>query len=156
MLYLVRHAKAGSRRDWDGDDQLRPLSKAGRTQAKKLAKRLIAEHPSSLISSPYVRCMQTLEALALRLDTDVISDERLAEGDDFSGALELVETVPDGTVLCSHGDIIPATMAALERRGCRILSEPDWRKATVWVLTRERTGAGTSITTATVWPPPPH
>ena len=39
-LFVVRHAKAGSRRDWDGDDSLRPLSKDGRRQADAVAARL--------------------------------------------------------------------------------------------------------------------
>ena len=39
MLYLVRHAKAGSSHDFTGDDRLRPLSPAGRRQAKALADR---------------------------------------------------------------------------------------------------------------------
>ena len=37
MLYLVRHAKAGSRHDFHGNDRLRPLSKAGHRQAEALA-----------------------------------------------------------------------------------------------------------------------
>ena len=33
MILLVRHAKAGSRSQWDGDDDERPLSSSGREQA---------------------------------------------------------------------------------------------------------------------------
>ena len=32
-ILLVRHARAGSRKDWDGPDEKRPLSKKGRRQA---------------------------------------------------------------------------------------------------------------------------
>src|SRR5918999_450072 len=39
--YLVRHAKAGDRSQWDGPDDLRPLSKVGRRQAVGLADELI-------------------------------------------------------------------------------------------------------------------
>ena len=35
-VYLVRHAKAGERGVWDGDDQLRPLSGRGHLQARGL------------------------------------------------------------------------------------------------------------------------
>ena len=41
-LYLVRHAKAGERRLWDGDDLDRPLSPKGWKQADLLATRLAA------------------------------------------------------------------------------------------------------------------
>jgi 8-oxo-dGTP diphosphatase len=150
VLFLVRHAKAGSRKDWDGDDLHRPLSNRGWRQANALVEPLVG-HAAALISSPYVRCMQTLRPLADCLHLTVIADERLAEGDDFRGALELIEHAEDGTVLCSHGDVIPATIAALERRGCRMLTDPDWRKASVWVL--HRSDAGT-IDRAEAWPPP--
>lgn len=151
MLYLVRHAKAGSRVDWRGDDRLRPLSGKGRTQAKLLADRLATLATGTLVSSPYLRCVETLQPLAERLDGAVATDERLAEDTGFEGALEVLREVPDGAVLCSHGDVIPETMSALQRRGCRIVGEPDWRKASVWVLDRAADG---SVTSAVVWPPP--
>ena len=66
-IYLVRHAKAGDRSSWDGDDTIRPLSGKGRRQAVAISDRLfdlIAAHPDAqLISSPYIRCMQTLGRL---------------------------------------------------------------------------------------------
>ena len=35
-IFLIRHGKAGSRREWDGDDSLRPLSRPGVAQAQGL------------------------------------------------------------------------------------------------------------------------
>jgi 8-oxo-dGTP diphosphatase len=151
VIYLVRHAKAGSRRDWTDDDVVRPLSKKGIAQAEALARRMRKRELSVFVSSPYLRCVQTLIPLASQRNTAVTTDVRLEEEQGFEGALELLAEVPDGAVLCSHGDVIPATMAALERRGCQFLTEPDWRKATVWLLDRAADG---SITTATVWAPP--
>ena len=49
---------------WTGDDLDRPLSKAGWKQAHALGKRLAKKGVGELVSSPYVRCMQTLEPLA--------------------------------------------------------------------------------------------
>ena len=151
MIYLVRHAKAGSRRDWTDDDVVRPLSKKGIAQAEALARRMRKLELSAFVSSPYLRCVQTLIPLAAQRNTAVTTDVRLEEEQGFEGALELLAEVPDGAALCSHGDVIPETMAALERRGTEFLTEPDWRKATVWLL--DRTADGT-ITTATVWAPP--
>ena len=94
VVYLVRHAKAGERRVWDGDDLERPLSKAGWKQAHALGKRLQKKGATELVSSPYLRCMQTLEPLATcprRLP--VLADERLLEGAGFEGALELLAEV---------------------------------------------------------------
>jgi phosphohistidine phosphatase SixA len=150
MLYLVRHAKAGSRSEWTADDRLRPLSGKGRAQAAKIADRLAPFTTGELVSSPFLRCVETLQPLADRVDGAVRADARLAEDTGFEGALALLDDVPDGSVLCSHGDVIPATIGALQRRGCRILTEPDWRKASIWVLTR----TADAITEAIAWPPP--
>lgn len=151
-LYLVRHAKAGERRLWDGDDVERPLSKKGWKQAEALAKRFAKLEPTLLRSSPYVRCVQTLEPLGQRVGLRVEIEERLREEEPFEPVLDLLAATPPGTVMCSHGDVIPATLLALERRGTEIRSPADWRKASVWVLKRNKRG---EVVHATVWPPPP-
>lgn len=150
IVYLVRHAKAGERRVWDDDDEVRPLSKLGRRQSEAIAKRLAAKGASTLYSSPYVRCVETLEPLAARLGVEVRRDPRLLEGAPFEPVLELLAEVERGAVLCTHGDIVPDVIQALHRRGMQVKSAADWRKATIWVLTRK----GDRITTAKVWPPP--
>ncbi len=150
-IYLVRHAKAGSRHDWHGDDRLRPLSKAGHRQAEALALRLSDLGVSTLVSSPFVRCVQTLEPLARAANVAVITDDCLGEGRPFDKVLSLMTALPDGSVICSHGDVIPETIAALERRGCTPMTAPAWGKASVWVVDRNRGG---DFIKATAWPPP--
>lgn len=150
VVYLVRHAKAGERRVWDGVDHERPLSRKGWRQAHLLAERLATKGVTSLYSSPYVRCVQTLEPLAELLGADITVDERLEEDQPFEPVLDLLAEVDNGAVLCSHGDVIPATLQALVRRGMEVQSPADWRKATVWVLRRK----GDRITKGKVWPPP--
>lgn len=150
VIYLVRHAKAGERRVWEGDDEARPLSKHGWKQSEAIAKRLAGKKVSSLHSSPYVRCVQTLEPLGKRLDIEVHQERRLYEGEPFEPVLELLGEVGNGAVLCSHGDIIPAVIEALVRRGMEVQTPADWRKATIWVLKRK----GDRITKGRVWPPP--
>ena len=151
MLYLVRHAKAGSRNDWTGDDdRLRPLTASGRRQAAALAERL-APLASGVVSSPYVRCVQTLTPLAELLGVEVLTDARLAEAADARAVIDLLATAADATVLCSHGDVIPDTMEALQRRNCLFVGPPEWRKASVWLLRRDNEG---TVVEATAWPPP--
>ena len=150
VIYLVRHAKAGERRVWTGDDLDRPLSKTGWKQAHALGKRLAKKSVSELVSSPYVRCIQTLEPLAIAVGTEVRPDDRLVEDAPFEGVLDLIAELDDGAVLCSHGDVIPATIEALIRRGMHLKTEPDWRKASVWILRRK----DDRVVSATVWPPP--
>lgn len=153
-VYLVRHAKAGDRASWSGDDTVRPLTGKGRRQAVAISDRLFdlvaTQDDVQLVSSPYIRCLQTLEPLAARLQSQVNADVRLVEGCDRDGVLELISALPNGSVMCSHGDVIPDVMAALQRRRTEIIGDPDWRKGTVWVLSRE----DGEVTQASVWAPP--
>ena len=151
MLYLVRHGKAGSRSDFRGDDRLRPLSPSGYRQAQALAVTLTEAGVKWLISSPFLRCIETLQPTARAIGATVAIDSRLGEGRGGFEVVELIETLPDSTAVCSHGDVIPETIAALQRRGCKIMSPPDWRKGSVWVLDRNADG---EITAANAWPPP--
>ena len=104
-----------------------------------------------LLSSPFTRCRQTLEPLADRLGIHIDIEPCLGEAQPIGALLELVRSASEGTVLCSHGDMIPDLMSALQRRGCRFLSEPNWKKASTWVLARNADG---EVTTARCIAPP--
>ena len=149
-IYLVRHPHAGERRAWQGEDVDRPLSKTGWKQSQAVARRLSKRKITALYASPYVRCMQTLEPLGQRAGLPVQAEPRLFEHEPFEPVLDLINEVEDGAVLCSHGDIIPAVINALVRRGMEVETPPDWGKASVWVLRRK----GDRITRGKVWPPP--
>ncbi len=149
-VYLVRHAKAGDRSAWTGDDRFRPLTPKGWEQAEALAERFAPSGPSRLLSSPYVRCTQTLDPLARRWDTEVEETSMLSEGAAFEPVLELLVMLPDHTVLCSHGDLIPDVIGALIRRGAVLVGEPNWKKASAWLLTRTETG----VSRVAASPPP--
>jgi 8-oxo-dGTP diphosphatase len=149
-VYLVRHAKAGSRHRWDGDDRDRPLSKAGLDQAEAIAGRLSDVGVNGLYSSPSARCIQTLEPLAARIGAKVIADDRLAEGTPAEESLELLREVGPGAVLCSHGDVVQAVIEALVRRGAEVGSAPEWSKASIWMLD----GEGDGIRAVAAEPPP--
>jgi 8-oxo-dGTP diphosphatase len=139
-LYIVRHAKAGKRSEWDGPDTLRPLSDKGWEQAHAIAKTLIDLKPTALISSPAVRCMQTLEPLSEATKIKIVSDQRLFEDGDVAKMIELLEDAQDSSVISSHGDMIPEVIKILQRRGMEINSKPDWRKAAVWVVEHTKNG----------------
>ena len=158
-LFLVRHVKAGDRSRWKGPDHERPVSKAGRLQAAAIAERLAGENVSALVSSPSRRCVQTLEPLAEQAGLKVEDDDRLAEGSSIEESLAVARDSPDRAVICSHGDVIPDLIAALVRRGMELTNEPDWRKATLWILdgtkkARKESGGELLFQSATVEPPP--
>ena len=60
MILLLRHASAGDSAAWVGDDHERPLDKRGRKQAKALVAQLGGFAPVAIVSSPYLRCLQTV------------------------------------------------------------------------------------------------
>ncbi len=137
-LYIVRHAKAENRSAWTDDDAVRPLTAEGVAQAEAIAEVLAPAAAGPLLSSPYLRCLQTLAPLADRLGLSVLPDERLSEGAPFEPALDLLGDVPDGAVLCSHGDLIPDLLDALVRRGMSANGLPTGlKKAAMVVVHRE-------------------
>ena len=149
-LFLVRHAKAGKRSQWGDDDSLRPLVAEGVRQSEVIAEAIAPLQPTALFSSPYVRCMQTLEPLSNATGLQVAPHELLAEGVDFIRTVEWIHTLADGAVMCSHGDVIPEVIDALERRGMEVNGFRESRKGSVWVLDHL---AG-KFTSGHAWPPP--
>jgi len=137
-IYFVRHAKAGSRSAWIGDDRDRPLVDNGWEQVRELATRLSALHPSVLWSSPYLRCQQTLQPLGELCGLDVVVDSRLEEESPLEKSLAVLDDAPDNAVLCSHGDVIPDAVNGLIRRGMEVGDIPRaLKKGSVFVLHRE-------------------
>lgn len=111
---LLRHASAGDRDDWDGDDLHRPLDARGRRQAAELVELLGPFGVTRVLSSPYVRCVATVEPLAAALGLPVEQDDRLAEGAGDAPRELLHE---DGVVCCTHGDIVYEALGHALKKG---------------------------------------
>lgn len=136
-IFLVRHAKAGDREAWTEDDRLRPLSRKGRFQAEALVGTFDGVPVDRVLSSPSVRCVQTLRPLALARRRPLEEHEALEEGADPQDALSLLWALGGSAVACSHGDVIPAVLLALAERGLELRDEPACKKASTWVLERD-------------------
>lgn len=155
---LVRHAKASSRDRWWGrPDRDRPLTDEGHDQSRALARELLREGTvTAVYSSAFTRCMQTVAPLAQAADLEVVCDDGLAEapalpvldgGDAWVASAWLAgralaflngaARTHDGgrVVACSHGDVIPAVMAALAGRDSLDLHEVRCPKAGRFTLT---------------------
>lgn len=134
-VYLVRHAHAGDRTRWSGDDRRRPLSDKGRGQAERLVGLLAAEPVDRVLSSPSLRCVQTVEPLARARGVKVEVELALDEGTDPVDALRAVEAAEGrGVVACTHGDIVPGILDLLRARGVELPRELTWPKGSTWVL----------------------
>jgi 8-oxo-dGTP diphosphatase len=132
-VFLIRHASAGSRSRWQGDDSLRPLTSRGKSQAKSVAKLLARRKVTLVASSPFTRCVETVAPLAEKKGLTVERDKRLAEGAELAGALEVV-LAADNQALCLHGDLIPAVMASLVDRGMKAVAPLRCQKGSVWEI----------------------
>ena len=136
IAYLIRHAKAGDRGAWTGADELRPLTKAGLSQADGIAERLAGEPIARVISSPAVRCVETVLPLAKRLGLGLEQDLSLMEGMGPDGASRLAVTAAPGSAvaLSTHGDVIWELLSDLEAAGVPLTAGLPAKKGSVWAL----------------------
>ncbi|MEI7858574.1 MAG: phosphoglycerate mutase family protein [Acidimicrobiales bacterium] len=134
-LLVVRHARAGRRSAYKGDDRERPLSSRGQVQADALVLLLAAFRPRRILSSPAVRCFETVRPLSEALGVPIESVSELDEGNG-PAALRLMERMAgEPAVLTTHGDVAEALLEVLasdrsaeERYKLRLL------KGEVWVV----------------------
>jgi 8-oxo-(d)GTP phosphatase len=139
LLLLVRHGDAGDRGAWVGDDTVRPLSPKGRRQADALVDVLSEYAIDRVVSSPYRRCVQTVEPLAAARGLPVIESDTLGEGH-RDEALALVDLAADETVvLCGHGDTVPYLLIALGV--ATNFDDVKCSKASTWVVRPGQEGA---------------
>jgi phosphohistidine phosphatase SixA len=124
VILLVRHGRAGRRGASGGDDRLRPLDGKGRRQAARLPDLLSGYPIRRVLSSPFTRCVQTVEPLAARLGVAVEQRDHLGEGTGPEDVRALLASLDETAVACTHGDVI----AALVGPG------REAKKGSVWVL----------------------
>jgi len=149
--YVVRHAKAGDRAEWSGDDRMRPLTKSGQRQAEALASMLEREPIDKILSSGYLRCVQTVEPLATRRKLPVEPVKELEEGAGGESVRRLMQKFPGrNLVLCTHGDIVEELLERLIAQGLLQRARATMEKGSTWVL-EEKDG---KITGAKYLPPP--
>jgi 8-oxo-(d)GTP phosphatase len=127
VLVLLRHGQAGKRGAWPGPDAARPLDPTGRAQARDLAALLAPIAPERLVSASALRCTQTLDPLAARLDLAVEVDRAFNEpapGRDpdtvaarATGHLVALAAAGTSAVVCSQGKVIPPLLARLAGLG---------------------------------------
>lgn len=152
-VYLVRHADAKGRTRWEGPDSQRPLTKKGQRQAHGLMDQLVDADVRHVLSSPAVRCLETVAPLATGRDVKVEHVDELREGAPTKGALHLVQNAArdDGdTVLCTHGDLVPEVLRALCKNGLRLVDDLRFAKGSTWVLLAD----GQKLTEGRYLPPP--
>ena len=138
---------------WEQPDDLRPLSRVGREQAAGIVGLLAGRPVDRILSSRFVRCVQTVQPLADERGLPVEWAEGLAEEarDDEVIAL-LKEVSKTEAVLCTHGNIVPVVLEHLAGQGVTFQDTPHvWQKGSVWTLETDDEG---TFTEARYLPPP--
>lgn len=130
MPYLVRHAHA-----WVGPDLLRPLSELGSREAHGLLTQLRDYPIARILSSPAVRCLQTVEPLAQRRGLPIGPADVLGvDADPAALVALLLDPAVGEAVLCSHGELIGAVLERLVGHDLDDEVELAWPKGSTWVL----------------------
>ena len=134
-LFLVRHAEAGDPKAWTQPDHIRPLTPQGRRQAEALVDLFGGSPITRVLSSPYVRCVQTVEPLSRALGLEVEETSDLEENTGPRG-LDLIRRLAGSTaVLCTHGDVVRDVLDALhDHHGLDIPRGYPCAKGSIWVL----------------------
>jgi 8-oxo-dGTP diphosphatase len=135
VVYLVRHAHAGKKTQWEGPDETRPLSARGRQEALGLIEQLSAYPLGRVLSSPAERCLQSVQPLAHRLGRPVEPNAALDVDGTGPGVFELlVSPALQRAVLCTHGEVIGKVFEELQQAGIELSDSLQWAKGSTWVL----------------------
>jgi 8-oxo-(d)GTP phosphatase len=133
-LIVVRHAPAGRKADWPGEDESRPLDAHGAANARTLAGLLACFAPvARVISSPALRCTETVrpfaatfggtveaEACLVPYGRSAVFSSRTDQADALRRLLSGLVADRRPAVLCLHREILPDVLAEV----CSALGAP--------------------------------
>ncbi len=140
-VLLVRHASAGSRSRWNGDDRLRPLDEAGEEQAEELVRLLSRFEVDEILSADYVRCVETVRPLSESIGVNAKENALLSEAGFPGNEHDAVDLIRDlgrpgsAAVACSQGGVIDELVELLATADGVEVEEPfNLKKGGVWAL----------------------
>ena len=139
QLILVRHGHAGRKDQWHRPDTLRPLDARGLRQAKRLVEVIAPLKPTRIVSSTYLRCLQTVAPLSTDIGLEIEQTPALAP-DAPVVALDLIRELStprssSGVVLCTHGEVMGAVLTEMAAHdGMELERRPPGPKGCAWLL----------------------
>ena len=141
-LILLRHAKAVTRDEWQGEDDDRPLDSYGQNQAKRLLAMYQVFNLEQIHSSDAVRCYDTVVAIAKGLSIKLEVTGKLSESTfkkdkekAFDYAKDLMK-LNESVLLCSHNPILPKMLNKLTKKSEVDADEGKLLPADGWVIHR--------------------
>ncbi|WTX00503.1 histidine phosphatase family protein [Streptomycetaceae bacterium NBC_01309] len=122
-VIVLRHCGAVARTSQRDGDADRPLTVAGRLQAAALGDILAAFGPAAVLSSPSLRCLETVDPYCRREGVAVevvpaLSEEGHADRPDAAAELLKVlvaESAP--VIVCTHRPVLPPLLGSVGQAG---------------------------------------
>lgn len=117
-LILIRHASAGTKAAWKGDDSARPLDAEGEREASALAGLLRCFGVSRIVSAPAERCVATVRPYLAGLDRVEIEPAfdvthgRAGTGPAAEKAVAGLAAADEPVMICAHRENLPVLVAA--------------------------------------------
>jgi len=116
-LILLRHASAGHKADWKGDDSARPLDAEGERDASALTGLLRCFGVSRVVSAPAERCVATVRPYSAAADGVEVEPafdvtHHRGAGPDAEKAVATLAAAGEPVVICAHRENLPDLIAA--------------------------------------------
>ncbi|MBA3374939.1 MAG: histidine phosphatase family protein [Actinobacteria bacterium] len=105
-MLLVRHASAGERLPTQALDRERPLDREGRADASRLSDTLANFPVERIVTSPHLRCIETVAQLGRAWGLEVELRDELAPDASRTATLALLDDLPPATLVCTHREVI--------------------------------------------------
>ncbi len=139
-IVVVRHGVAQPKKGWKGSDDDRPLVGRGFRQAERLGPVVGRRSPTRILTSPALRCWQTVQPLADRHGvpvepTNAFSIGAAAQAAALCRKLAAAGPPDANVVLCTHREVLDDLLPQLAEEGGRKLpGRPPGAKGGAWVL----------------------
>lgn len=118
-LIVLRHAQATPRKNWDGPDASRPLTRHGKKQAKAIVGALSAFGVRKVFTSDAARCTQTVAPLSKTLGVEAKTTPLISQDAWEAGTADVRHIIGNRVragkpaLLCSHRPLLPEILTEM-------------------------------------------
>jgi 8-oxo-dGTP diphosphatase len=139
---LLRHAKAITREEWQGDDDDRPLDSLGIFQSDRLIPIYSVYKIDEVHTSDALRCFDTVNQFARKLQIKLEVNGKLSESTYKKDKDKAIDYCKDllkeekSVLICSHNPILPKLLNKLTKKSEVEADDEKLQPADSWVIHR--------------------
>lgn len=139
---LLRHAKAITREEWQGDDDDRPLDSLGIFQSDRLIPIYSVYKIDEVHTSDALRCFDTVNQFARKLQIKLEVNGKLSESTYKKDKDKAIDYCKDllkeekSVLICSHNPILPKLLNKLTKKAEVETDDEKLQPADSWVIHR--------------------